>query len=150
MSKLSNIFQKINDQNLTLNSGSSNSGYSFGIVNSVDNGKRISFSKRLCEKLGLRETVELAPVLVDGDLIIGTDLQVDKDHKMVLDLKGANKKISYDSAAVITLTDLFKLDYSNKTSMSFSNVVIENENGIVYAVVHIADPLVHSIDPANA
>lgn len=45
-------------------------GYSFGIVCSASNGKRVSFSKALSKVLALEDRVYIAPVPAEGVLLV--------------------------------------------------------------------------------
>lgn len=108
---------------------------SFGIVNSI-NGKRLSFSKALCSKLKLNKTVYLLPVPEKGKLLISGETLSNKSA--VASLSGGDKKISYSANLVGMLTDAFELDFSEKTSMSFTDIEFDTLNGIEVGVVTMA------------
>ena len=111
--------------------------YSVGIVNSRNNGKRVSLSKALCEKLGLTEKAAFMPIADEKVLLIGKTLSF--CTPLVGKLSGEGKKLCYNSGIVASLTAEFGLDFSSCTSMSFSKVEFEtDENGEIIAVVTIA------------
>ena len=133
------LMNKANRQTLTTtaNAHGGNSARSFGIVNSRANGKRVSFSKKLCEDLKLENTVEISPVIEDGVVMIGKDLPVISDNKFVCNLKGEDsRKISYCGGLVQDLTAWFNLDYSKCTSKSFTAIeMMDAGNGTKMAIV---------------
>ena len=130
---------KVNSQ--TLNTPVSvhggHSARSFCIVNSKANGRRFSFSKKLCEDLALRDTVEISPVLEDNSVLIGKNLPVVQKNKFTCKLKGEDtRKVSYAGTLVQNLTAWFNLDYSNCTSKSFTDIeIIDAGNGTDMAIV---------------
>ena len=136
---LSELLQKANRQTLTtaFNAHGGNTARSFGVVNSRTNGRRLSFSKKLCEDLHLEDTVEISPVIEDNVLMIGKDLPVDPEKKFVCNLKGEDsRKISYCGGLVQDLTAWFDLDYSKCTSKSFTAIeLMDAGNGTKMAVV---------------
>jgi hypothetical protein len=109
--------------------------YSLGIVNSF-NGKRLSFSKALSQKLGLTDKVYIIPVPAKNVVMISA--QPLNDKSSVGTLNKAEKKICYSSALVAMLSAAFKLDYSIRTSISFFDVCFETINGTEVAIVNMA------------
>lgn len=136
---LSDLVNKVNNQTLnTANRGhGGNSARSFGIVNSKTNGRRLSFSKKLCEDLKLEDTVEISPVIEDNIVMIGKNLPVAEKNKFSCTLKGEDsRKVSYAGGLVQDLTAWFNLDYSNCTSKSFTDMyIMDAGNGTDMAVV---------------
>lgn len=112
-----------------------NSMYSFGIVNSKNNGKRLTFSKALSTKLSLEDHVELLTLEEEHLLFIGKNLTA--DQPLEGRLSGEDKKICYSGPLVAVLTDVFGLDFSKRASMSFSNITFHTDGDIAIAVVHI-------------
>ena len=111
------------------------SKFSFGIVNSKRNGKRLSFSKALCEKLELTNNAYITPVKEDGAIIVAGS-KIFESYKC--DLRGSDKKLSYNSGVVETLTELFSLDFSKHVSMSFGQIEFDDHEGVPVAVITLS------------
>ena len=133
------LLNKANNQTLStsINAHGAHSVYSFGIVNSKANGRRLSFSKKLCEELNLEDTVEISPVIEENIVMIGKNLPVINKNKFVCSLKGEEtRKISYAGVLVQNLTAWFGLDYSKCTSKSFTAIeFMVGSNGTKMALV---------------
>ena len=122
--------------------------YSFGIVNSRNNGKRLTISKALAAALELTDYVEFAPVPKEGVLIIGKKLPVKNASDG--NLTGEDKKICYFSQMVQTLTKLFGLDFSKHTSMSFSDIEVEDRDEGPIAIIRIENKYDETEDGESA
>ena len=118
--------------------GRGNGKYSFGIVNSKRNGKRLSFSKALVAKLELEDTAYITPVKEDGVIILAGTRLFDCYS---CDLRGDGKKISYCAGVVETLTEIFSLDFSQHVSMSFNNIEFDEHEGVAVAVIALTNPV---------
>lgn len=119
----------------TVNRSGGNGKLSFSIVNNT-NSRRCTISKQLSEQLELNGAAELMPILEDGVLMIGKKLPT--EDNWVCKLSGEGKKIIYNASVVYTLTELFELDFSDHTSMSFDNISVEtDEDGSKIAVVKL-------------
>jgi len=116
----------------------SNSKYSFGIVNSKANGKRVSFSKALVAKLDLTDTAYITPVCDDGVIILAGSKLFESYE---CNLRGDDKKLSYNSGVVETLTELFGLDFSQHVSKSFTKIDFDEHEGIPVAVITLTNPV---------
>lgn len=99
-----------------------------------DNGKRLTMSAILFEALGQPEKVKCAVIADRRYLIIAHDI---KSVDTTYNVSNKGKGIIYNSELVRTIADTFSLDFSNKTSMSFNNVKIENIDGVATAFVKI-------------
>ena len=97
-----------------------------------DNGKRLTMSASLFEALGQPEKVKCAVIADRRYLIIAHDI---KSVDTTYNVSNKGKGIIYNSELVRTIADTFSLDFSNKTSMSFNNVKIENIDGVATAFV---------------
>ena len=113
------------------------SDYSFGVVNSK-NGKRLTFSKALSKKLGLTETVDILPIIEEGILLVSADLPFEAASTGTVNKD--ERKICYGAALVALVTESFKLDFTGKTSMSFSDISIEDYEGQPFAFINIGKP----------
>lgn len=109
---------------------------SLGIVNSKSNGRRLTLSKSLSKALDLEDTAYILP-MASSDVVLITKDKVFPSSSL-LTLSGDDKKIIYNSDAVHTLTKLFELDFSNRTSLSISDVTIEDHDGTPVAIVDMS------------
>lgn len=110
------------------------SKYSIGIVNNV-NGRRITFCKSLCKELGLKDIVHVLISEKTGTIVIaGVKFSLKASE---LQLNSSEKKTCYNAEAVKTLTDVFDLDFTTHTSMTFSDITIEHVDDIPIATVVI-------------
>lgn len=118
----------------------SNGIYSVNMVNNK-NGKRISFSKMLSMKLGLQDIIDIVAFEDDGVILISKNLP--HDDKSTFGLRGDDKKIIYNAELVETLTEIFNLDFSTKTSRSFTDISINADDAEPMAEVRITKPSQH-------
>lgn len=116
-----------------IKSTASNGRYSFSVVNSESNGKRISISKALAEALDLEDSVSLLPIQEEGLLMLSKKPLSAKASSGRLKERG--KKLCYNASLVRLITDAFRLDFSNHVSLSFSDISIEDHEGEPVAVV---------------
>ena len=112
-----------------------NGKYSFGIVNSQNNGKRLSFSKALAEKISLDKCAYITPVEEDGVIILAGSKLFESYE---CNLRGNDKKLSYNSGVVETLTELFGLDFSQHVSRSFNQIEFDEHEGVPVAIVTLS------------
>lgn len=91
---------------------STNSACSISIINTNQNGRRIKLSKSALEMLEKPESVQLA--LSADTLIMASELDGNPTHFKV------SKGNIYSSNLVIELTKHYGLDFTDKTSLSFS------------------------------
>ena len=111
--------------------------FSFGIVNSEANGKRVSISKSLSKKLELTETLAILPMVEDGIVLLSKELPFPATSRV--SVRGKEKKIAYSASLVHLLTEAFGLDYSARTSMSFNDIDFDTVDGVTVAIVKICD-----------
>ena len=115
-----------------------NCRYSFGIVNSPNNGKRLSFSKALAEKISLDKCAHITPLAEDGKILVAGS-KIFESYEC--NLRGDDKKISYCAGVVETLTELFSLDFSKHVSRSYSLIDFEDYEGVSVAVITLTNPI---------
>lgn len=111
---------------------------SFGIVNNK-NGRRLSFSKALVKKLHLEDKVELAADPQSDILMIAKTLPLKNKVEAMLKGEDDDKKICYNANIVAWVTKAFRLDFTEKTSRSFSKMEFLEKDGITIAMIHIAN-----------
>ena len=131
---LNELINKANNNSSTVVVSSGASKYSVSLVNNI-NGKRISISKALSADLSLGSTAYFLPVEETSQLLISASPI--GAMSSCSSLSGAEKKISYNASLVKMLTEAFKLDFSDKTSCSFSDITIDNSTGHAVAIVKI-------------
>lgn len=114
-------------------SATGSSKYSVSVVNSDGNGKRVTLSKALIEKLELEGSVYMLPLAGEGVLLLAKEMSFPSASKIVLNSK--DQRISYNADAVKLLADTFGLDYSKCTSKAFNQIEFEEQDGVTFAVV---------------
>jgi hypothetical protein len=104
----------------------------FSIINS-DNGKRIVLPLEVTEKLQLTETAQIG--YIQDYFVVGN--QLGKEYtNYVLKSYGA-KKVIYCAELVQEATNYHKLDFSQRTSITFSKVTYKTLNGNKVALIHV-------------
>lgn len=117
------------------------STYSFGIVNSKRNGKRLTFSKALATALALEDTVELISIPDDGTLLVSKSLSSDIAVKCSLSGSPGESRICYRTDVVKAIVKDFDLNYDNCTSRSFNMIDIDKSGKAPVAIITIASPI---------
>lgn len=107
--------------------------YSVGIVNN-SNGKRMTVSKALAERLELSDFVYAMPSAEKGLLVLGKALPFPSAYKV--SLNGTGKKIAYNTELVQVLSQAFKLDFSKCTSRTFNDISFDELEGTEVAIVN--------------
>lgn len=100
------------------------------IVN-ADTGKRITIAKECYSAIGNPSKIQFA--LNENSFIIGEKVLEDNNDFNVKVSNG--KAIIYSSALVKEITENFNLDFSNKTSLTFSDVQYSNTDGVEIMIV---------------
>lgn len=106
--------------------------FSISIVNNR-NGKRLEFSEFLYEKLNKPNTVQFMVIPKKGLLLIGKSLGEENSYKV----STTGRPVVYSAGLVYSLTEIFGLDYTNKTSTSFHHIEIDDSDESVIAIVEI-------------
>ena len=112
-----------------------NSKYSFGIVNSANNGKRLSFSKTLAKDVELTDTVYILPSVASGEIFVTNSPISGKCSKA--SLSGVDKKLCYSTPLVKLIIETFGIDFGGHTSMAFSDITIEELNDVKVARIRV-------------
>ena len=128
------------EKNIPVVTSNGGSDYSFGVVNSGYNGKRLTFSKALAKKLQLEDNVCLFPMKDDGTLMVAKEFPgIPADYISSGILKGEERKTCYSAGLVQMIVECFGLDYSGgRTSMSFSTISFDTCDGVVIAQINMA------------
>lgn len=137
MIKIDNLKERLNKTTLPVVENVYTGGYSFNVVYSENNGKRIAFSKALSAKLALEDEIELFPIPDENVLVVSKNLPDNRSIKCKL--SGKDKKIGYNSSAVKLIIDSFNLNFDSSTSKSFSNIKIDELDGVSIAQIEIRE-----------
>jgi hypothetical protein len=109
--------------------------YGISVVNSKKNGVRVVLTPKLHESLGSPKSLQFATD--DDDLYIGAEIPY--STQSVPFSTGIGTNIIYSRKFVNFLVKRFQLDFTQRTSMSFREIVIETqefeEREIVYAKI---------------
>lgn len=126
-----------------------NAKYSFGIVNSKNNGKRVTISKALAQALDLEDTAMFMPSREARKLVIGRTLPF--PHAITGKLRETNKKTCYLTSLVTLLTEMYDLDFSKHVFCTFSEIDLDTINGVTVAIVSFpAQASAGAVATANA
>lgn len=118
--------------------GSSNGKLSMGIVNSQDNGKRVTFSKALADALALEDKVEVALVPSKGCVLVSKKLASSKAIKGKLSARNEKRKICYNAGMVEGITKAFGLNFDEHVSVSYDDITLGNlDDGTPVAIVNV-------------
>lgn len=103
------------------------------IVNSNKNGKRITFAKKLLEKLGISETVDVS--ITRNGIVIGSKIP-ENAETFTLRTSGS-KGVIYSYSLAEEISAVFELDFSERVSMTFTEVEFINDGDYFYAEIKI-------------
>ena len=103
-------------------------------MNTCGNGNRLTLSKALIKELELDEHIYIVPNIYDNEIILSGVEIGDISSKATL---SKDKKFVYSAPIVKMLTELFKLNYSGISSLSFSDITIDLYKDNKVAVVKI-------------
>jgi len=136
-----NIITDAKSIDISKYSSESSGTYSFSIVNSTDNGKRITFSKSLLKTLDVDKTIELLISPQNKMVIVGADLKsLDESlNPYVLTLRKCG--MSYKADIVHAITKVFSLDFSVHTSYTFRDIELDSESGKPVAFINVDRPI---------
>lgn len=103
------------------------------VINSVKNGKRVSISREIMNKIGQLDSVQMG--FMKNGIVIGQYLS-DTNTSYQLRTKGA-KKLIYSKGLVEQITEYFSLDFSNRTSITFHEATYQKLDGNIVAVINV-------------
>ncbi|RXT08850.1 hypothetical protein [Ammoniphilus sp. CFH 90114] len=108
------------------------------IVNTEMHGKRLTIAQDVLEVIGTQDDVQIA--IVENGIAIGSNLSVNNTKFFLR--KSGRKGVIYSSELVDELTELFELDFSEKTSISFAEVLyhdIDDQTAAIFILKHQTD-----------
>ena len=123
------------------NCTATNSTYSFGIVNSKRNGKRITLSKSLSAALALESTIELIALPAEGVLLVSKAFPEGTALQCAIKGDSDESRICYRTDVVKALVKDFNLDFSTRTSRSYSNITIDKSGDVPVAIITLSSPI---------
>lgn len=100
---------------------------------SAKTGKRIVISKEIMEKLNKPERIVMS--FAEDKIAIGEQLPNNDNYINIKVLK--SKGVIYSSGIVKEITDLYELDFSNKTSITFLDVEYVKYEENVVAIITV-------------
>lgn len=103
------------------------------VINSVKNGKRVSISREIMNKIGQLDSVQMG--FMKNGIVIGQYLS-DTNTSYQLRTQGA-KKLIYSKGLVEQITDYFGIDFSNRTSITFHEATYQKLDGNIVAVIGV-------------
>lgn len=116
----------------SINKGIAEAGI-MSIINSKT-GKRIIVSREIMEKLNKPERIVMS--FSEDKIAIGEQLPNNDNYINIKVLK--SKGIIYSAGIVKEITDLYKLDFSNKTSITFLDVEYVKYEDNVVAIITVS------------
>lgn len=105
------------------------------IVNSEKNGKRLMIAKDVMGRLGECETIQIS--ITKAGIVVGETIPGNSKKFRVK--KQGTKSIVYAAGVVREITEQFGLDYSERVSMTFSEVEFSTIQGYDVAVISITN-----------
>ena len=107
--------------------------YSLNIVCSKGNRKNMTLSKKLAEKLSLSSYVFVTVYDTEGYIAL-TPAAIDPDS-VSYKFSNSTSHIVYNAALVQFLAEIFELDYTQRTSISFRDIEFSNIEDINVAII---------------
>lgn len=107
--------------------------YSFGIVCSDQNGKRVTLTSSFASRINLEDEMFVTSYADYGFIVISPTKLNESSAKYKL--AGNDKKIAYNSGLVHYLRDTFALDFEGHVSRSYDNIEFNNDPDNPMAVV---------------
>ena len=107
-------------------------GGGISVVN-AKTGKRVSVSKTIVDYVGVKDKIQFA--FSDNEIAIGKDLPNNDNHFTIKMSKG--KGNVYSTGLVLEITELYDLDFKDKTSITFDDIQYQNVQGTNIAIIKI-------------
>lgn len=107
-------------------------GGGLSIVN-AKTGKRVSINKKIMDYLKIEDKIQFA--FSDNEIAIGKELPNNKNYFNIKVSKGTG--IVYCSELVFEITDLYNLDFSDRTSITFDNIQYQSIQGVNVVIVKV-------------
>jgi hypothetical protein len=142
MTNLMSQLSTIQIPTLTVTTRTRSDVKSFSIIRSKESGKRVSISKTLIDTLGLDDIAYVIPFVSEGVLALTREKLNPDAVKLNLkrEGKGKEKKLGYNAMLVEYLINAYGLDYSTCVSRTFTEIDIEDANGVPVAFIRLTQP----------
>lgn len=111
--------------------GARTTGGFASLINSKGNGKRLTFAKAFLEKLNIEEAMDLS--ITPNGIAIGNKLP--KNAETFPLRTSGNNGVIYSYSLVEEVTEQFDLDFSDRVSITFTNVEFINDGDYFYAEI---------------
>ena len=109
---------------------SANGGIS--VVN-AKTGKRVAISKEILDYMNVEDKIQFS--FSDNEIAVGKELPNNNNYFTIKISKG--KGNIYSTALVLEITELYDLDFKDKTSITFEDVHYQNIQGINVVIIKI-------------
>ena len=115
--------------------------YSFGIVNSKSNGKRLTLSKSLNAALELESTIEFIAIPEDGTLLVSKAFP--EGTAVSYELKGDadDRRTCYSTDVVKAIIKDFHLKFEDCVSRTFNRITIDKSGDVPFAIITLSAPV---------
>lgn len=137
---MSNIEVKNNEEVLlnfipASSKGRSNISIGKGVMSVVNakTCKRISINKDILSYLNIDNTIQFA--FSDNEIAIGKELPNNENYFHIKISK--NKGLIYCSELVSEITDIYGLDFSSRTSITFDDIQYQNIQGVDVVIIKV-------------
>lgn len=108
----------------------------FGVIN-TSKVKRITLTKKIYGKLKEPEAVQVA--LLDEEVLVGEVIPNCKESHLVRQTSNGGGVCIYCAGLVKAITEKYQLDFSDCSSITFSNIEYCRQDGKRIAVVHMVE-----------
>ena len=143
MTTFNNLISQIEGKNaskITRSVRTRSGKYSVGIVRSERNGKRISFSAALVDRLELEDAVFITAFPTEGLLILGSTAYSEDSAEFSLRDNKSRGKLCYNASLVEFLISAYHIDYNDHVSKTFMDIVFSENHDPPMAILKIESP----------
>ena len=107
-------------------------GGGLSVIN-AETWKRISMNKKIIDYLKIEDKIQFA--FSDNEIAIAKELHKDENYFNIKISKGAG--IVYCSELVFEITNLYDLDFKDRTSITFDNIQYKSIQGVNVVIVKV-------------
>lgn len=114
--------------------GTTKKSVSGGIsVVNAKTGKRVSVSESIVDYLGVKDKIQFA--FSDNKIAVGKDLP-NNDNYFTIKISKSKGNV-YSTGLVLEITELYDLDFRDKTSITFDDIQYQNIQGDNIVIIKI-------------
>ncbi|WP_195617296.1 MULTISPECIES: hypothetical protein [Clostridium] len=107
-------------------------GGGISVVN-AKTGKRVAVSKSILDYVGVVDKIQFA--FSDNEIAVGKDLP-NNDNYFTIKISKSKGNV-YSTGLVSEITELYDLDFKDKTSITFDDIQYQNIQGVNIAIIKI-------------